>query len=240
MEPLQQMSQLQAHQQQQQQQAQPTAGFSVSTFATPIGGDNMMPRRMPRTPFRRTRNKLKLKSKSRMSSFIPESSLQDYARWIEDRGSERTEQEQKFLWKYQKRRLIQQDKLSTESLKEYVRRLLQKEERTEAENRLIRQYHRRARRKMKVDGGGNEEAQIMVWKRNRPNRAAVQQTTNPLTVQMAALKESMDKMGLSTQKLRDVKMDWLILRIWYITSWCMVIRNSQTFLEAIGATGDTK
>ncbi|CAJ1961911.1 unnamed protein product [Cylindrotheca closterium] len=221
MEALQQMSQLQPQQQQQPQQTQPAgAHSSMSTFATPMFGsssisrDNstsnrMAPRRMARTPFRRTRNKLKLKQKSRISSFIPESSLHEYARWVEDRGSERTEQEQKFLWKYQKRRLIQQDKLSTETLKDYVSRLLQKEERTDAENRLVRQYHRRARRKLK---DGNEETQLVVWKRVRPNRAvgvaqSASTTNNALTVQMASLKESMDKMGLSAQKLRDAKMD---------------------------------
>ena len=117
----------------------------------------------------------------------------------------RTEQEQKFLWKYQKRLLIQQDKLSTENLRDYVQRLMLKDERTEAEDRLIRQYHRRTRRKMKRDG--KEETAIVVWKRNRPNLAALPvQATNPLSAQMAALKESMDKMGLSAQKLRDVDM----------------------------------
>ncbi|KAL3943894.1 MAG: hypothetical protein SGBAC_002052 [Bacillariaceae sp.] len=140
---------------------------------------------------------------------MPETSLHEYARWIETKGlEERSEQEQKFLFKYQKRRLIQQDKLSTETLRNYVDRLLRKDDRTEAENRLIRQYHRRARRKMKLEGKQGDTQNVM-WMRNRPNKAVVQANTNnpALMAQMAALKESMGKMGLSAQKLRDIKMD---------------------------------
>lgn len=190
------MSQLQPQQQQQTQQTadHPTMNSSIgrNPFASPTSERNVLPRRM--RPFPRRR-------KLAMCAAIPESSIHDYARWIEEKGDQKTEQEQKFLWKYQKRLLIQQDKLSTENLKAYVHRLLLKEERTEAEDRLIRQYHRRTRRKMKRDG--KEETAIVVWQRVRP----VTIPTNPLATQMASLKESMDKMGLSAQKLRDVEME---------------------------------
>ena len=150
---------------------------------------------------------------------LPKSSIQEYAKWIEEKGSERTEAEQKFLWKYQRRCLIQQDKLSTETLREYVFRLLEKKERTPAENRLIRQFQRRRmaarqerreRRERRERNGLMPERQPTIfWRRNGPNKAAM--TASPsspaMTSNLATLRESMDKLGLSSQKLRDTNME---------------------------------
>lgn len=136
---------------------------------------------------------------------LPQSSVNNYALWVEEK-SNRTEAEQKFLWKYQRRRLIHQDKLSTETLRDYVHRLIQKEERTPAENRLILQFQRRraARRAKKRD-----IPQTIMWKRNRQNAAAQGSPPSALALasNMATLRESMGKLGLSSQKLRDASME---------------------------------
>eukprot|EP00980_Cylindrotheca_fusiformis_P016926 scaffold5156_cov143-Cylindrotheca_fusiformis.AAC.6 len=134
---------------------------------------------------------------------LPQASVQNYARWVEEKPN-RTEAEQKFLWKYQRCHLIQQDKLSTETLKDYVLRLMEKTERTPAENRLIFQYQRRraAKKARKRD-----IPQTITWKRNRRNLAAEGSSTSALASNMATLRESMDKLGLSSHKLRDANME---------------------------------
>lgn len=163
-----------------------------------VGRDGSSSCKRPHSRHRRSRHRERLWQ-------LPESSVHDYARWIEKKGAtSRTEAEQKFFWKYQRRCLIQQDKLSTETLTDYVFRLLQKKERTQAENHLILQFQRRraARRESDIP-------QIR-WKRNRHNAAAAQGASPSalaLASNMATLRESMDKMGLSSQKLRDANME---------------------------------
>ena len=153
---------------------------------------------------------------------LPGSSVQEYVKWIEEKGADRTEAEQKFLWKYQRRRLIQQDKLTTETLREYVFRLLQKEERTPAENRLIRQFRRQKAAKRERKAARKQNSQVF-WKRNNNNNnnwrnkaaaaasssSSSSQTSSALamTSNLATLRESMDKLGLSSQKLRDTNME---------------------------------
>jgi hypothetical protein len=149
-------------------------------------------------------------------SKLPEKNIREYAKWIEEKRHDRTESEQKFLWKYQQRCLIQRDKLSAESLKDFIFRLLQKEERSPAENRLIRNFqcHRAARRlHRRGKKKGAAEVPQIAWKRNITkkqwaNKAAQPSSSSALTLtsDMTTLREIMDKLEISSQKFRDDKM----------------------------------
>ena len=134
---------------------------------------------------------------------LPESTIQEYAKVIQEKPlSEQSSTERRFLWKYQRRLHLLQHKLPSENMKDYVERLEQKEERTQLEDQLIKQFHRRrARRRSQM---GSVPPPPIFWRRNRksPPNASV----SILSSNMASLRESMDKLGLSSEKLRNIKL----------------------------------
>lgn len=165
------------------------------------------PRTTPTSPIAAIRRSRKHAAEPRIDK-----SIHDYAKRVEAKDpNNRTESEQKFLWRYQRKLLIQTDKLSIETLREYVFRLLQKDDRTPAENRLIRQYQRRrkARRQKRRDGDDDAEVPHIIWKRNNrwTNKAAQTGSSLTLSSDMSTLRETMGKLGLSCKKLRDVEME---------------------------------
>lgn len=129
---------------------------------------------------------------------LPESSIAEYAKWIEQKPvADQTVSEQKLLWKYQRRVLLRQNKVSKERLKDYVARLEQKEVHTPVEERLIHQFHRR-----RVNKSGVGIPPPIFWRRNRKTPPP----SPSLLTNMTSLRESMNKLGLSSDKLRDANM----------------------------------
>lgn len=150
---------------------------------------------------------------------LPQSSIEGYAKWIADKPCEsQTPAEQHFLQKYHRRLLVRQHKLPSESMKQYVARLEAKENASDIEIQLIEQYHRRKahkraqRRQQRQQERGSTKKKRAVpppifWKRHHGKQQQKQQAATPGTLAlMSNLQESMDRLGLSSDKLRDAPM----------------------------------
>ncbi len=147
---------------------------------------------------------------------LPESSILEYTKWIQDKPEEdRTPSEERFLWRCMIRSLgvVKNNDGSRngrqECIREFVDRLEQKEtmELTENEQHFVRLYHkRREDRKTLRLLKKQEKEQTVSWMRNEgnaiSNTAGFQQQAS---FNLEGLRESMNRMGLSSQKLKHVR-----------------------------------
>jgi hypothetical protein len=184
-----------------------------------IEQENSNDPRRPRQPQRRRQKQQQQQTRKGGRLWqLPDSSIQGYAKWIEEKPvEEQSVAEQKFLWKYQRRVWLRQNKLPTETLKDFVARLEAKEERNPVENRLIHQFRsRQGKRKQKQQCEKGSVPPPIFWKRDNSKAQAQQPTPTPSStstssssgiLNMASLRESMDKLGLSSDKLREINME---------------------------------
>ena len=161
---------------------------------------------------------------------LPETSIQEYASWIQTKPlSDQSIAEQRFLWKYQRRLLVRRNKLPTERLRDYISRLEQKQNPTPMETQLIMQFHRQRKdkksSKKKQQQGGKYRGihphatgeglvdvppQIFWTRNNKSSKKASESGTlnddgrsnSSAVLNMASLRASMDRLGLSTDTLR--------------------------------------
>jgi hypothetical protein len=203
-----------------------SSSSEVPMFSTSnIVPDSSKPRPAPRRrQHPRRNNNTNTTSTSTSSSGrlwqLSQSSIQDYASWIQEKPKEtQTPSEQRFLMKFQRRMLIRQQKLPTESMIHYIARLEAKEHISDMELQLIENYHRRkankrAQRLLRESNPfrGSVPPAIF-WRREgsrkkAPPNTAIDTTTSTASVtllsNMANLQESMKRMGLSSEKLRDI------------------------------------
>jgi len=155
---------------------------------------------------------------------LPQYSIQEYAAWIEQKPSDtQSASEQRFLHKFKRRMLVRQHKFPKESMKQYIARLEAKEKMSDAELQLIEQYHRqkanrRAQRLRRDDNPFRGSIpQPIFWRREGSQKMKTPPPPPPPTPSgpsvssilsnMANLQESMNRMGLSSDKLRDIPMD---------------------------------
>lgn len=203
--------------------------FSSNTAATPT---NAMASSKPRvTKTNKKRALWKMRKAKRASKQqqerrrhirrlwqLPESSIVEYTKWIQDKPEEdRTPSEERFLWRCMIRSLgvVKNNnsdggrKGRLERIREFVDRLEQKEtmELTENEQHFVRLYHKRRKdRKTLRLLKKQEKEQTVSWMRNEGNT-----TSNTAGFQQQAsfnldgLRESMNRMGLSSQKLKHVR-----------------------------------
>jgi hypothetical protein len=153
---------------------------------------------------------------------LPKSSIQEYAKWITEKPAEdQSLAEQTFVCNYQRRCHLLQHKLPKERFKDYVGRLETSnkplEEHTPMEQQLIQKFHRR--RAERGSTGSTSSGSMGVvppaifWTRNQSNHNPATTThtppssPSPTFALMSGLKESMDRLGLSSNKLREVSME---------------------------------
>ena len=146
---------------------------------------------------------------------LPESSIVEYTKWIQDKPEEdRTPSEERFLWRCLIRSLgvvknptgEGNKKGRQERIREFVDRLEQKEpmELTENEQHFVRLYHKRRKdRKTTRLLKKQEKEQTVSWMRNEGTSKTL--TKQQPSFNLEGLRESMNRMGLSTQKLKHVR-----------------------------------
>lgn len=148
---------------------------------------------------------------------LPQSSIEEYAAWIEQKPNEtQTPAEQRFLHKYQRRKYLRQEKPHAETMKQYIARLEAKDNPSDVEIQLIERYHRRKahkRRRLLRNNPfrGSIIPSTISWSREPRKKGSTSaggstMTTGVLT-NMAHLQESMNRMGLSADRLRDIPME---------------------------------
>ncbi len=140
---------------------------------------------------------------------LPQSSIQEYAVWIEEKPKEtQTPSEQRFVQKFQRRMLIRQQKPPTETMKQYVARLEAKDNKSDVERQLIEKYHRRKanRRRLRNNPFRGSIIPPICWSREPCKKTPTESSRTVLST-MANLQENMNRMGLSSEKLRDMPMD---------------------------------
>ena len=180
-----------------------------STMTTNVAGDSNLSRPAAGTARRRQgrRQHNKQRGGGRLWQ-LPESSIQEYAKWIQEKHiTDQSPAEKKFLWKYQRRMHLRQHKLPSEKIKDYVARLEQKEQRTSVEEQLIRSFYRRKAKRNKQQPQTQQQRGIPPPIFCRRNRDKKHQATSSVLSNIASLRESMNKLGLSSDKLRDVNME---------------------------------
>ena len=166
---------------------------------------------------------------SRLWQVPPQSSLQEYASWIGDKPvSSQSSSEKRFLQKLHGRILIRQEKQkssSMETMKHYIARLeAKKDDLSNVELQLIQAYHRRKanKRARRRDSNPFRETAVVVpsditWTREPSLRnsnsqhkptpvPAAQAAMSTVISTIANLQESMNRMGLSSNKLLDLPM----------------------------------
>mmetsp|Transcript_14962 Transcript_14962/g.28077 ORF Transcript_14962/g.28077 Transcript_14962/m.28077 type:complete len:223 (+) Transcript_14962:83-751(+) len=135
---------------------------------------------------------------------LPESSIADYARWIQEKPElEQTPAERQFLWKYMMRTLgVRRNK---EKTRDFVERLRAKPEITAMEEQFIRHFQRRreCRRKHngKITDPSSSSSEVIWWERS----TTVANSGGLTTASLANLRESMMKLGLSSDKLKHTE-----------------------------------
>jgi len=151
---------------------------------------------------------------------LPQSSIQEYAKWIEMKPEEtQTPGERRFLDRFHRRQLIDQQRMPHETMKQYVARLETKEKITPAELRLIETYYRRRaqRRRRRRDSNpfrGSIIPPAVFWTRESASLKKAPPSSVPTThpsgssmsATIANLQERMNKMGLTSDKLLDIPM----------------------------------
>lgn len=148
---------------------------------------------------------------------LPQSSIEEYAAWIEQKPNEtQTPAEQRFLQKYQRRQYLRQEKPHAENMKQYITRLEAKDHPSDVEIQLIERYHRRqAHRRRRLLRNNPFRGSIIPstisWSREPrkkgPSSSSGGTTMAGVLTNMAHLQESMNRMGLSTDRLRDMPME---------------------------------
>lgn len=153
---------------------------------------------------------------------LPESSIVEYTKWIQDKPEEdRTPSEERFLWKCMIRSLGvvstgDGKKGRQERIREFVDRLEAKEpmERTENEQHFVRLYHKRRKdRKTSRLLKQQEKEQTVSWMRTettktnkKPKSPKATSVLPQASFNLEGLRESMNNMGLSTsEKLKHVR-----------------------------------
>lgn len=144
---------------------------------------------------------------------LPQSSIEEYAKWITDKPVEsQTLAEKKFLHKYNRRMLIRQHKLPNETMKQYIARLEARGNCTAIEIKVIEQYHlrkaqKRALQRKNCEEGKTEKRAVpppLFWKRQSSKQGSSSSATTLGSLTLVAnLQESMSRLGLSSEKLRD-------------------------------------
>lgn len=150
---------------------------------------------------------------------LPEESIAGYAQWIQDKPeAEQTTSERQFMWKYLMRHLgVKQNDRKT---RQFVEELQSKSNRTAMEETFLQQYHKRrqdrkSNNKNDVIGGkmtmkdSSDDAGID-WERaprQHQRKKSHQQSSDSTLVgpsaSLKSLRESMEKMGLSLEQLKE-------------------------------------
>lgn len=156
---------------------------------------------------------------------LPQSSIQEYAAWIEDKPKEeQTPAEQRFVQKFQRRMLMmiptqQQKSPPTESMKQYIARLEAKDNKSDVECQLIEQYYKRKANKRRLRHNPFRGSIIppICWRREPCQKLVAPQSSSSsssssivasnILSTMSNLQERMNQMGLSSDKLRDMPME---------------------------------
>jgi hypothetical protein len=149
---------------------------------------------------------------------LPESSIADYAKWIQEKPEEdQTPAEQRFVWKYLVKQLQQHSHNQKDKPKLLVERLQAKGHRSAVEEDFLRLYSQRRQRQRKDRnhgkgtstsdlGGGDDDddAADILWQRvpNNPNNVTMMPSSS-LPSSLANLRESMKRLGLDSDKLKQ-------------------------------------
>lgn len=145
---------------------------------------------------------------------LPEASAREYASWIQEKPEEsQTPAEKRFLRKYQRRMLVRRQKTPTETMKNFIARLEEKPNLSDVELQLIEAYHRRKankRSRIRANHPFHDDATLpaIFWKRLPVGSLKKSPPSSPsIMATISTLQESMNRMGLSCEKLLDIPMD---------------------------------
>jgi hypothetical protein len=142
---------------------------------------------------------------------LPQASIEEYASWISEKPEmSQTPSEKLFLQKFHRRMLIQQQKSPMETMRHYITRLEHKRDLSDVELQLIEAYHRRKAKNRARRRDSNPFRESMVpptifWKRESSLKNPPPHT--PILSTIANLQESMNRMGLSSNKLFDIPLE---------------------------------
>ncbi|KAG7348176.1 hypothetical protein IV203_016881 [Nitzschia inconspicua] len=161
-------------------------------------------RRFPRGSAATPQGKPK-RSSSRLWQ-LPEDSITGYAQWIQEKPeADQTPSERRFLWKYLMRHLGV--KRNDRKTRQFVEELQAKPNCTVMEVAFLQQYRKRRQDRK---SSNNPEDTVIVWERqphqhnmqNNSKESSTISTSGP-TNSLRSLRESMEKLGLSFEKLKE-------------------------------------